>query len=422
LALIIKNATAVLKDRLMENAALIIEDGIIQDILPMCACTYKTAGFIGTDGLDAKGMLVMPGMIDIHSDAVEKEVEPRPDIRFPLELALSQLERRLASQGLTSVFHSLSFAGGDGVRDDRVAQDIIDKIKQRPRSVIRNFVHLRYEITNFKSLPVVRELLQSGRIDLFSIMDHSPGQGQYRTHEDYAQYVRKTYRLPEEQIAKIAEERLTRREMVSPEALAELVQFAKKYNIPVASHDDDSVAKINWGRSSGISIAEFPINIETAQAATDAGLFVLVGSPNIARGGSHNGNLSALDLIKAGCANAICSDYYTASMLYAVFKVAQAIHDLPAAVRMVTLNPASAIQKEKIFGSLEPGKQADLIIVETGFEIPVVHKTFVNGKLVYSGDYWNCKTDHAPQVGASQAVQGDVEMVPDYLTGGKYGD
>jgi alpha-D-ribose 1-methylphosphonate 5-triphosphate diphosphatase len=390
MTLIIKNATAVLKDRLLEHAVLVIENGVIQDILQM-----NPPGCVGSgsDVVDAGGMLVMPGIIDIHSDAVEKEIEPRPDIRFPIELALSQLERRLASQGLTAVFHSLSFAGGDGVRDDRIAQSIIDQIKQRSRSVIRNFVHLRYEITNFESLPLVGELLQSGSVDLFSIMDHSPGQGQYQTMEDYAHYVRKTYRLPEEQIAKIVDERLTRRKMVSSEALTGLVHSAVEQRIPVASHDDDTAAKIQWACDAGISIAEFPINMETAEQATAKKLFVLVGAPNIARGGSHNGNLSALDLIKAGFANIVCSDYYTASMLYAVFKVAETIHDLPEAVKMVTLNPAIATRKEKMFGSLEQGKQADLIIVGSSGELPVVHKTFVNGTLVYSGDYWNYQAD-----------------------------
>lgn len=384
MTLIIKNAIAVLKDRVLERAAVVIENGIIQDVLPM-----KNTGFNGPNVLDARGMYVMPGLIDIHSDAVEKEVEPRPGIRFPLELALAQLEPRLASQGLTCIFHSVSFAGGEGVREDHIAQEIILHIKRRTPTVIRNLVHLRYEITNFQSLPIINNLLDSGNVDLFSIMDHSPGQGQYQTFEDYANYVRKTYRLPEDQIIKVANDRVARSAQITPEFLTKLVEEATSRRIPVASHDDDTVAKVQWARSSGISVAEFPINVETAQYAAAEGMFVIVGSPNIARGGSHNGNLSAMDLIKAGYANLICSDYYTGSMLYAVFKVADILGDLPKAVRMATLNPATAVQKDSLFGSLEPGKQADLIIVGTQGEWPVVNKTFVNGRMVYSGGYWN---------------------------------
>jgi alpha-D-ribose 1-methylphosphonate 5-triphosphate diphosphatase len=382
---IIKNGSLVLKDRILEQASLLIKDGIIQNISTGDSLLWQ----VGAEVCDAKGMYVLPGMIDIHSDAIEKEIEPRPDTSFPVELAILQLEKRLVSQGFTSVFHSLSFAGGEGVRDDRNAEAIINQLKRPSWSQIRNLVHLRYEITNFESLQLVKKLLHSGMVDLFSIMDHSPGQGQYQTLESYANYIRKTYRLPESRIKQVAEERIQRREKISAEFLEELIKTASALNIPTASHDDDSIEKINWIHKIGISIAEFPINMATAEQAAKLKMFVPVGAPNIARGCSHNGNLSAMDLIKAGYANVICSDYYPGSMLYAVFQVAAELNSLVQAVKMVSLNPAIAVGQDDRLGSIEVGKQADLIIVDNEEKLPVVKKTFIHGRLVYSGDYWN---------------------------------
>lgn len=385
--LVITNAQAVLKDGILPNASLIIKDGIIDRIL----ADADPSLFSGIKLCDAAGMMVLPGMIDIHSDAIEKEIEPRPDTRFPLELAIAQLEKRLVSQGFTSVFHSLSFAGGEGVRNDNYAASIIRQIKKRSWSVIRNLVHLRYEVTNFESLALVKELLNSGLVDLFSIMDHSPGQGQYQTLDAYADYLRKTYRIPESQIMLTAAERIERRQQLTLEFLEDLVRTALANGIPVASHDDDSVTKLNWARQAGVTISEFPINLAAAAEARKLELKVIVGAPNIARGGSHNGNLPALELIKAGYADVICSDYYPGSMLYAVFKVADALNDLVKAVKMVSFNPAQAVGKEQTLGSIDLGKQADLVIVSRESEYPVVKKTFINGKMVYSCEYWQDK-------------------------------
>lgn len=383
---IILNAKAVLADRILQNAAIVIEDGIIRDIFEDAIISEPEAEIF-----DADGMLVMPGIIDIHSDAIEKEIEPRPETHFSTELALTQLERRLASQGITTVYHSLSFSGGSGVREDETAEAVINTIKDRPRSVIRHMVHARYEFTNFEALPIIRRLLVSGLVDLFSIMDHSPGQGQYRTLESYNRYLQKTYHLPEEEIARIVEMKIKRRENVGVEYLGQLVDMATALQIPVASHDDDDPDRIGWARKAGIRIAEFPISMEVAERAIQEGMYVLVGSPNVIRGGSHNGNLSALELIRNGYANIVCSDYYTGSMLPAVFKIAEAIGDLPKAVRMFTLNPAQAVENHGRAGSLAPGKNADLIMVDVKGSVPVVNATIVNGNSVYACGYWQEK-------------------------------
>jgi alpha-D-ribose 1-methylphosphonate 5-triphosphate diphosphatase len=382
--LIIENATVVLKDRVVPGASLAIGDGMIRHII---SDKDGTVNWPGAKVIDARNRLVMPGMIDIHSDAIEKEIEPRPGIHFPVELALAQLERRLAAQGFTSVYHSLSLAGGDGVRDDRMAQKIVQQIKTREQAVIRNQVHLRYEITNFESWETVMQLLDSGTVDLFSIMDHSPGQGQYRTVEAYCNYVRKTYHASEQEINRIVEQRVRRRTLVRTDRIEKLINQALLRKITVASHDADHSGQIQWGRKIGISVVEFPMNLETAAAAISAGMLVLVGSPNITLGGSHNGNLSAMELIKAGYANAICSDYYSGSTLNAVFKVAAVLGDLPAAVNMVSYHPARALGIDAQIGTIEPGKQADLIIVGMNGAMPVVYQTLVAGKPVYSGDF-----------------------------------
>jgi alpha-D-ribose 1-methylphosphonate 5-triphosphate diphosphatase len=402
MTLIIQNATVVFKDRVVPETAVLIADGIIKQIV---TAKESARNWPGAKVIDAQNRLVMPGMIDIHSDAIEKEIEPRPGIHFPVELALAQLERRLAAQGFTNVYHSLSLAGGAGVRDDRMAQEIIRKIKTREQAVIRNQVHLRYEITNFESWDTVTQLLDLGWVDLFSLMDHSPGQGQYRTAEDYRDYVRKTYHCSEEEINRMVAQGVQRRVLIQTDRLEKLINHALLRKITVALHDADHIGQIQWGQKIGISIAEFPINMETAASAISAGMLVLVGSPNIARGGSHNSNLSALELIKAGYANAICSDYYSGSTLNAVFKVAAVLDDLAAAVNMVSYHPAKALGIAAQTGTIEPGKQADLIIVGMSGAMPVVYQTLVNGKPVYSGDFWQ------PRV--SRAKVNDYRLVAD---------
>jgi alpha-D-ribose 1-methylphosphonate 5-triphosphate diphosphatase len=220
-------------------------------------------------------------------------------------------------------------------------------------------------------------------------MDHSPGQGQYRDLEIYA----KSYNTWSVSYSgKTLEEILAEsksKPVASHEMLKRLAALARERNIPLASHDDDSLEKITLMKNEfGARISEFPVELPVARKAHDEGILVVVGAPNVMIGGSHSGNLSAVEAIRAGAADILCSDYYPASLLHAAFKLeAEGILSLPAAVRMLTLNPAGAMNIDADYGSVETGKKADLLVVRKIHNRPMVYKCFIDGRAVLQFEY-----------------------------------
>lgn len=385
--LLITGAKMVLPDNVIQGD-LLIENGNIKKI------TTKPESIVINDDtkvIDAKGKYLLPGMIDIHSDAIEKEISPRPKTYFPIASAVHELERKVAASGITTMYHSLSMSGKEsiGIRSDDVVIDIIEKIKRKhhTRSIIRNLIHLRYEITHLSGLDLIKELIDSKTIDLLSFMDHTPGQGQYTALGTYETYAMKTYGYSMEEVVSMVEKVKLKREYVTNESLKEIATLAHKKNIAVASHDDDTILKIDAMKYVGVSISEFPINHIAAQYAKSAGFHVVIGAPNIVRGGSHDNNLRAIDVIRDGTANIICSDYHPSSMSVAVFKLVDEGIELPQAVRMASLNPSIAVGLDKWYGSIEIGKKADLILVELYEGHPFILKTIIGGKLVYQIEY-----------------------------------
>ncbi|HMM19686.1 MAG TPA: alpha-D-ribose 1-methylphosphonate 5-triphosphate diphosphatase [Selenomonadales bacterium] len=381
---LVTNGRLVMPDRVVDPGEVLLEDGVIQ-YAGKCA---EHRGRPAERVIDAQGGYIMPGFIDLHSDAIEKEIEPRPGAFFSTELAFSELEKKLAGQGITTMYHSFSFAGAEwGVRQDAGAAECIRSIAGavQEATLIRNKIHLRYEITNYKAVPIVRELIYEGRIDLLSFMDHTPGQGQYPTVESYRKYMEKTYHTaPDEtdRILAIKEEGRNK----AGESVGILSTAALAAGIPLASHDDDTVEKVEYYHSQGVTISEFPINVATARAARDAFLDVCVGAPNIVRGGSTGNGLRAADAIAAGAANILCSDYYPPAILHAVFKLASGALGLAEAVAMATAAPARALGLRDL-GDLSEGNTGDVIVVHVRGQVPVVTSTIVGGVPVYDITY-----------------------------------
>lgn len=371
------------------HAAIAINSGVIeriiedQDELDEWVLHHPEAEII-----DVHNQFVMPGMIDIHCDAIEKEVEPRPNTIFPLQMALMEFERKLPLYGITTMYHSLSLGVGLSVRGEHLLTQMVETITEyrKQRSMVRNRIHLRYEVSYLSGLPIVENYLKERTIDLLSFMDHSPGQGQYRAPGSFERYVMKNQGVDVNEVQEIIANLMDRREQIDWSRLKQLAYLAKQQGIIIASHDDDTTEQVDISISRGAAISEFPINMKTAMYATEKGMQVCVGAPNIVRGGSHDKNLRAADAISEQAAQIICSDYHPSSMLAAVFKLAdeQTVNDLPAAVRMVTLNPAIAMQVDHEIGSIAPGKYADLIVVDQYEGIPWISTTIVDGTIVYS--------------------------------------
>lgn len=368
----IDNARLVLPGEVIERGALRVEGGLIAEV--------RRAGVAGP-ALDARGMTLLPGLVDLHGDMIERELEPRPGTRFDPALALIELDKRLAASGVTTAFASLSFADGLGLRSESRALEIIAAIlEHRAHLHVDHRVHARYEVSNVGSQPQLLALLRAGTVDLLSLMDHTPGQGQYRDLETYVQYMARWLGKERAEVRALA---LARPDSERVWALgAALGRAAQDAGVPVASHDDDTPEKVALVREMGATISEFPVTLAAAQAACARGMTVFMGAPNALRGQSHSGNLSALDALAAGALHGLAADYAPMTMLQAAWQAAlRGLLSWPAAADLVTGAPARATGLTDR-GALAVGRRADLVLVEDHLR-PRVRLTAVRGRVVY---------------------------------------
>jgi alpha-D-ribose 1-methylphosphonate 5-triphosphate diphosphatase len=376
---VIENARLVTPQGIREGAGLRVENGLITAI--------REGSLAGERTIDAGGNYLLPGFIDLHSDAIEKGIEPRPNTFFPVDIAVYELDKKIAACGITTMYHSLSFAELEvGLRSNSTAAGIIRQINGFGRDLkVRTRIHARFEVTDLGAVPFLEGLIQEGQIHLFSFMDHSPGQGQFRDIAAFKSYYGPVYGKSDQEMDGIIDRKLRSKENGTPAAIERLVGLCRERGIAIASHDDDSREKIEWLQDMGISLTEFPVNIEAVRAARACGIGVCLGSPNVLRGQSQARNLSAREAISWGFGDILCSDYSPMTMLHAVLTLERlGILGLHEAVNMVSLNPARAVGIADRTGSLEEGKEADMLIVDHSNEFPRILKTFVGGREVFS--------------------------------------
>jgi alpha-D-ribose 1-methylphosphonate 5-triphosphate diphosphatase len=369
------NARLVLPDQVLPNSSLLIEAGLIRSIGGTCPQTATE--------VDLRGQTLIPGIVDLHCDALEKEAEPRPNVFFPPDLAVSQIDRRNAQAGVTTAFHAISFAGKElGVRSIDMALQLVAALRNaKATSLIHNRVHCRYEVTDAESLPVLEELLASGSIDLLSLMDHTPGQGQFKDPQAYGNYLAKSYGKSAAEIDQILDLKLAQ-QTSSAERIERLALCAQKYQVPLASHDDDSGVRIEIMKSLGVRISEFPVNLAAARAACDQGLTTVFGAPNVLRGKSQSGSVRAHDALAEGVAGCLCSDYHPGALLPAILRLEAEGMPLADAVRLVTCNPAQAAGLTGL-GALAVGCRADLVAFVTDHSVPRVTQVWRDGVQSY---------------------------------------
>ncbi|EHK65816.1 alpha-D-ribose 1-methylphosphonate 5-triphosphate diphosphatase [Achromobacter arsenitoxydans] len=374
------NARVVLADHVLENSAVLIGDG--------CILAIEPDGARADCVLDLQGQTLMPGLIDLHCDAIEKEAEPRSRVLFPLDFAVAQVDRRNAAAGITTPYHALSFANSEwGVRNNQTAAQVVRTVRAfRDHSLVDNRIHCRYEVTDETSVDVLRLLMDEGAVDLLSVMDHSPGQGQFKTLESYLQYMMGNHAMSREQAEEAAHSKARSRDGAVARVEA-LLSHAQSHGIPTASHDDDSIHRIATMRNLGVRMSEFPITLDTARAAVSCGLPTILGAPNVLRGQSQSGSMRAIDAIRAGVASCLCSDYQPSTLIAAAFAAqAQSDLSLPQAVALVTRNPADACGLSDR-GRIAVGARADLVAVAQVGAQPLVSHTWSSGRLVFSAHY-----------------------------------
>jgi len=380
------HARVVLADAVLEDAAVLIEDGRIRAISP--------DGASGATERDLRGHTLLPGMVDLHCDAIEKEVEPRAKVLFPHAFACMNIDRRNAAAGITTPYHALSFAHAEwGVRNNDTASELVRTLKRmQADALVDNRIHVRYEITDETAMPYILALLDEGCVDLLSVMDHTPGQGQFRHLESYVAYVMGNHGSSREAAEKVAEDKIRSRETADARVLA-VMERARARGVPTASHDDDDPARVATMKALGARMSEFPINLETARVAHEQGLATIFGAPNVMRGGSQSGNMRALDAIQAGVADCLCADYAPATMLAAAMLLASRdgvpLHE---AVKLVSLNPARAAGLDDR-GQIAEGLRADLVAVRqigpADLALPTVMSTWLAGREVFAAAYGN---------------------------------
>lgn len=343
---------------------------------------------------DLGGSTLMPGMIDLHSDAIESLAEPRSGIYLPFELAAQQADQIAAVNGITTLFNAVSFAGEElGLRTGDAPSRLVRAINDyRPFAHTDQRVHCRYEITVEHALPMILGLLADGSCHLTSYMDHSPGQGQFLDEANYRSYMTTRYGYSEATITQLLEEKLA--ENSDPVGIAtrarRLADGAADYGIPFAGHDADSRAHVQEMIQLGATIAEFPMSYEAAEAGVEAGLHQPVGSVNVIRGGSQRSGMSAMSLIQLRQADCLCSDYVPATLLPAILKIFNDLDwPLHEVAKLVTSNPAKAARLTDR-GAIQAGLRADLFAFEhppqPNFP-PRVRATWSNGGLAFSAKF-----------------------------------
>ncbi|MFN8371307.1 MAG: alpha-D-ribose 1-methylphosphonate 5-triphosphate diphosphatase [Anaerolineae bacterium] len=365
----------------IERGAVNIEEGIIAEIVEGGA----------RRGLSAGGLTLLPGAIDLHGDMLERDIEPRPNAFFPVEVALYELDKRLAGTGITTAFAAVAFAWHQkDIRTQAKATEIIRTIKRLRDHLMVDFrVHARFEINNPDTSIILEDLLHDKAVDLVSLMDHTPGQGQYADASRYIEFMVKWLDIPREMLENGAKERMKARiqeTAVAPRdwhLAADICRVAREYGIPIASHDDDTPDKIDHMRQIGVTISEFPVRMEALHYAREHNLHIIMGAPNAYRGESNSGNLSALTAIKEGLVDILATDYYPASMLQAAYKIAElGIMPLYESIKLVSQNPATAVGLHDR-GRIEVGLNADLVLVEEAPDYPRIRAVLRQGHPIY---------------------------------------
>ncbi|MDK2788865.1 MAG: alpha-D-ribose 1-methylphosphonate 5-triphosphate diphosphatase, partial [Epulopiscium sp.] len=311
------------------------------------------------------------------------------------KMAIREVEKQLINQGITTMYHSLSlmkdsFFTPKKIRSSDNVKKLVQLIEETNGNcnLIHHKFHARYEIDNVDSVEYLIDYIKENKIHLLSFMDHTPGQGQYRNLEIYKETIKGYQDMSDKEVEKHIKE-AQNKEKLDLDTILTITRIAGEYNVTIASHDDDTVEKLDLVKSFGTSISEFPITIEVAKAAKARDMFTVAGAPNVLLGGSHSGNLSAVEAINEGCIDILCSDYYPASLLHAVFLLNKKYNkNLVDMFKLVTINPAKAVGIDEEYGSIAEGKKGDIIIIKKVEEnFPVITTAFVDGRLVSKLNY-----------------------------------
>src|SRR5258708_3464351 len=376
---VIGNAKIVLADRVIERGWIGFADGRV-------AAYGEGKAPVGSE--DAGGDLIMAGLIELHTDHLEAHYVPRPKVFWDPIAAVVSYDGQLATSGITTVLDSLRVWREDGAEEvDGRAGVMAEAISAaRDANLLRadHFLHLRCEIPMPSVVEETKELIGRAGVRLMSLMDHTPGQRQFRDEGKLRDYYRgKGAGMTDAELDILFERRFAYQKAHATTNMREIVALAQQYEIPLPSHDATTDENVIEAIPDKGSVAEFPATIEAARGLHQAGIGILMGAPNVVRGGSHSGNIAAVDLAREGLLDILSSDYIPSSLLMAALQLPQRVPaiDLAAAVRTVTKTPAHAVDLADR-AAIAIGKRADLIRVHVARDIPVVRSVSREGHRV----------------------------------------
>lgn len=373
--MILRNADIVLAGEIVRGTVL-VRDGLIAEI-----------GSDGTVGEDLEGALLIPGLVELHTDHIESHYSPRPKVRWSPMAAVQAHDAQVAASGITTVFDALRV----GLDEDSeltghemltLAETILSG-NRSDRLRADHFIHLRCEVSAPDCLESFELMQDQPLVRLASLMDHSPGQRQFASIDAYKRYYQGKLKMSETELGAFLARRNAESERYSSGHRAVIAQHCRDHGVVLASHDDATPEHVDEAIALGTHVAEFPTTLEAARASHDAGLAVLMGAPNVVRGASHSGNISARTLAETGMLDILSSDYIPFSLIQSTITLSEAVPglSLPDAVRLVSKNPAEAVGLDDR-GEIAIGKRADLVRVSVRDGVPVVRAVWREGRRV----------------------------------------
>ena len=377
-----------IQETILTNAILVLSDEILSGTIVMRGETIadiQAGRSHASNAIDVGGDTLSPGVVDVHTDNLERQVQPRSLARWPSRSAMVAHDAQCAAAGVTTVLDALCLGdlGFDKERIKTFQDGVIDLDALTAAGLLKSdhFLHLRCEIPALDMLDLFDPVADHPLVRMISLMDHSPGVGQY-ANMDFYRKLRRQGGLDEATVERRIKEMQDQRARMRDPNRKALLDRVRGTTIALASHDDRTEAEIAENAADGIRISEFPVSMEAATAARKAGMQVIAGAPNIVRGGSHSGNVNAVDLLRAGAVDAFASDYVPPSLVEAAFQCSREENiSLSSAVAMISDHPArmSGLPDR---GRLEIGLRADVVRVRIHDTLPIVRQVWRTGERV----------------------------------------
>ncbi|WP_428512502.1 alpha-D-ribose 1-methylphosphonate 5-triphosphate diphosphatase [Roseovarius sp.] len=371
------NAKLILRDRVM-TGRVSVEDGSIAGI--------EEGDAVPAGAVDCGGGFVAPGLIELHTDNLERHIQPRPKVDWPHNAAILAHDAELASTGITTVFDAMrvgSIPTGRG-RYLAYARGLASELwalREEDALKISHFLHLRAEVCSETLEEEMAEFGPEDRVGIVSLMDHTPGQRQFRDITKLADYMKGKHALSDAEFEEHVAQLKALRDVNGERHEAAAVREAARYGAVLASHDDTTEAQVETSKRYGVAMAEFPTTVEAAEASHVRDIAVIMGAPNLIRGGSHSGNVAAGDLARVGLLDILSSDYVPSALLLAAVKLGQDWNCMARGLATVTAAPATAVGLQDR-GEIAVGKRADLIRFDLRGGVPALRAVWSRGNRV----------------------------------------